>query len=89
MSTLIRPFESHAEVIDAFGGPHKFAEAIGVETSHARAMKTRNSISPDYWPEVVEAAAKMSPPIAGVTMERLAQLRRFAPRRAAHHGSDR
>jgi hypothetical protein len=89
MSTLIRTFEDHAEVIDAFGGPLKFAAAIDIPASHARAMKTRRSISPDHWPAVVAAAAAANPPIA-VSLELLGQLRPFVPRRARHqHGDQR
>lgn len=64
--------DSFAAVIDSFGGPLKFATAVGVVDSHARAMKARNSIPSDYWSEVVAAANAHA--IHGITLELLASL---------------
>lgn len=38
--------KTFSDVIDAFGGPNPFGEAIGVAPSHARTMKARDSIPP-------------------------------------------
>jgi hypothetical protein len=64
--------DSFASVIDAFGGPAKFGEAIGIPDSHARAMKARNSIPASRWPRVVAAAGKCG--LRAVTFEKLAKL---------------
>jgi hypothetical protein len=45
-----------AAIIDAFGGPLSFSREIGIPASHARAMKTRNSIAPRYWPVLISKA---------------------------------
>lgn len=63
-----------ASVIDLFGGAQAFGAAIGIQASHARTMKARNSIPADYWPGVVEAARRAAPPL-DVTFELLSQLR--------------
>jgi hypothetical protein len=47
-----------ATIIGMFGGPGSFAKECGIKASHARAMKTRNSIAPVYWSEVIKAARK-------------------------------
>lgn len=62
---------SFAALIDTFGGPSRFAMAIGIEPSHAGVMKSRNSVPPEYWPRVVDAgkANKIS-----ITYEKLAHL---------------
>jgi hypothetical protein len=59
-------------VIDAFGGPTKYADAIRVPGFHAQSMKTRGSIPPAYWADTVSAAAERG--IEGVTLEKLADL---------------
>lgn len=61
-------------VIDAFGGPTKYAEAIGIPGFHAQSMKTRDSIPPAYWTDTVSAAIERD--VEGVTLERLADLAR-------------
>jgi len=63
---------SFSEIIDAFGGPGPFGEALAIPASHARTMKARGSIPPVYWPEVVEQAARRC--IPGVSLELLAQI---------------
>lgn len=63
-------FESFSAVIEAFGD--RFAEAIGIEPSHARTIKARGSIPSHRWNAVVKAAAKEN--IPGVTLELLASL---------------
>ena len=61
---------SFGEIIDAFGGPGPFGEALAIPASHARTMKARGSIPPAYWPEVVEAAVQRC--IPGINLELLA-----------------
>jgi hypothetical protein len=68
--------DTFSAVIDSFGGPGKFAAAIGIEPGHARAMKTRNSIPSEYWHEVVTAAVRLK--IQGVTLALLARLEALA-----------
>jgi hypothetical protein len=70
------PPASHAEVIDAFGGPAAYAEAVGIPDSHARAMKARDSISPAYWRPTAGAARVRG--ISGITFERLAEIAALA-----------
>lgn len=61
---------SFSAVIEAFDG--RFAEAIGVEESHARTMKARDSIPSTRWMATVDAAQKYD--IRGITLELLARL---------------
>ncbi len=61
---------SFSAVIDAFGG--RFAEAIGVEESHARTMKARDSIPSTRWIATVDAAQRFG--VDGVTLDVLARL---------------
>jgi len=70
MATL----DTFQSVIDAFGGPTKFAEAIGIPGFHAQSMKTRDSIPPAYWLDTVSAAAMRE--VDGVTLAKLADLAR-------------
>lgn len=61
---------SFSAVIEAFGG--QFAQAVGVEESHARTMKARNSIPSTRWAATVDAAQRLG--INGVTLDLLARL---------------
>jgi hypothetical protein len=61
---------SFSAVIEAFGG--RFAEAIGVEESHARTMKARDSIPSTRWIATVNAAQELGLP--SITLELLARL---------------
>ena len=63
---------SFSEVIAAFGKHSTFAEAIGVEESHARAMKSRDSIPSTRWIATVNAAKKLG--VKGVTLDLLARI---------------
>lgn len=47
---------SFTDVIDALGGTAKFARAVGMKPNTAKMAKARDSISPGWWPAVVEAA---------------------------------
>lgn len=58
-----------ASLIDAFGGPTAFGRVIGKNPSTASEMKRSGSISVDYWPKIVAAAAERA--ISGVTYETL------------------
>lgn len=60
------------DIIDAFGGPARFSEAIGIEAFHGQTMKTRGSIPPAYWNRVVMAARQKR--ISGITLESLAKI---------------
>lgn len=64
------PMNSFTQVIDAFKG--RFAEAVGVEESHARTMKARDSIPSTRWAATVSGAERFS--VEGVTLELLARL---------------
>jgi hypothetical protein len=61
---------SFSEVIAAFNG--RFAEAIGVEESHARTMKARDSIPSTRWMATVTAARRLG--VKNVTLDLLARL---------------
>lgn len=61
---------SFPEVIAAFG--KQFADALGIEDSHARAMKSRESIPSSRWIDTVNAAKKLG--IKGVTLDTLARI---------------
>jgi cellulase/cellobiase CelA1 len=61
---------SFSDVIAAFG--KQFADAIGVEESHARTMKARDSIPSTRWIATVSAAKRLG--VKGVTLDLLARL---------------
>ncbi len=48
--------KTFSEVIDAFGGPAKFAKATDMKLQTVISMRRRNSIPPGNWPRVIEAA---------------------------------
>lgn len=61
------------ELIDAFGGPTKFAvNVIGKNPSTASEMKRSGSIHVTYWPKVIAAAPEFG--IVGVTPEKLMKM---------------
>jgi hypothetical protein len=60
------------ELIDAFGGVTRFSKVIEKRVSTASEMKRNRSISVDYWPRIIEAAAERG--IEGVTAEFLMHL---------------
>lgn len=62
---------SFAALIDTFGGPARFATAIGIEPGHAGSMKFRNSVPAEYWPRVVDAGKSKG---ISITYEKLAKL---------------
>jgi len=62
-----------SELIDAFGGPTKFAtDVIGKNPSTASEMKRTGSIRIPYWPKIIAAAAERR--IKGVTPEALMKM---------------
>lgn len=64
--------DTFEDIIQAFGGPAKYGEAIRIEGFHAQTMKQRGSIPPAYWADTVAAASERH--IEGVTLERLAEI---------------
>lgn len=61
-----------AQIIDAKGGPAKFAEAIGSTPGAVRMMKLRRKFPRTVWPEIMTAYPEF-------TLEKLKQIER-APR---------
>lgn len=59
-------------LFQAFGGPTKVGEAIGVSRGHAANMRARGSIPSEYWESLVADAARRE--IPGVTLEALAKI---------------
>jgi len=66
------PMRTFDDVFDAFGGPAALAKETGIKPFHAQTMKTRDSIPPAYWPEVVKAAERLGK--SDVTLEALAAI---------------
>jgi hypothetical protein len=60
------------EVFSDFGGPASLARATGLSPVHAQTMKTRDSIPPAYWPQIVLAARQRG--IDWITAETLAEI---------------
>ena len=71
--------DSFADIITAFGGPARFAKAIGIRPNHAGVMKARNRVASEYWGKIVDANAARQ--IEGVSYATLAQI--AARRKAA------
>lgn len=65
-------FETFSQVVDAFG-IGALAQLLGVEESHIRTMKARNSIPPEYWGVIIEAAPSRE--IEGLTFAALREMR--------------
>lgn len=64
--------ESFTALIDSIGVP-TLAKAFGVEESHVRTMKARDSIPPEYWGLLIEEAPKHR--VKGVSWKALRALR--------------
>lgn len=64
------------EVIDKFGGPRGFAQAVGIPESHARTMLARKSIPVEHWRAVVAAAEDKRLPISYELLTLMAERRR-------------
>lgn len=60
------------QVIDAWPSVAEFAEDIGANANTAKLMRFRDSISADYWVDVVKGAKARR--IKGITLELLASI---------------
>ena len=60
-------------LIEDIGGVRSLAEGFSITESHARVMKTRNSIPPEYWPQLIKMARAKR--IVGVNVEALLAMR--------------
>jgi hypothetical protein len=67
------PINDFSTLIDRLG-VEQTARACRTNEGHVRAMKTRRSISPDYWPPIITLAARRRLP--GVDWSFLSALRR-------------
>lgn len=73
---------SFAEIIDKFTVP-VLAQILGVDESHVRVMKARNSVPPEYWGVLIEAGPGHGlPPMTHAQLRQLRTLR-FQPERQA------
>lgn len=77
--------DSFATLIDQWPSIAAFASDIGVSDMHARAMRRRNSVPPEYWSAAVDGALQHG--IPDVSYERLAKLA-AAKRRAGESASE-
>src|SRR5688572_30775668 len=85
-----KSMKSFHDVINAFGGPLKFAASIRIEYLAARSMAARDMIDGKYWRDVVAAARLLR--IPGVTLDVLAAIaakRRSRASRATTTGKHR
>ena len=67
---------SFADVIFAFGpakGESNLTKVLKKPDSHIRTLIARDSIPPEYWPRLIEAAPQYG--VRGLTYELLAKLR--------------
>lgn len=62
--------QSFSDIIDALGGSGVLSKALGLPLGTTSAMKTRDSIPPEYWRDVVSLAKSRG--VDGVTYERMA-----------------
>lgn len=65
-------YSSFAAVIEAWPSVGEYGEDIGVDSMHARALKYRDSIPPEYWLRTEAGAAKRG--IDGVDIKLLAEI---------------
>jgi hypothetical protein len=73
--------DSFAAIIDRIGVAD-LASALGLPESHIRTMKARDSIPPDYWPQLIDIAAARE--IEGINWLSLVSLRKArSPERLA------
>jgi hypothetical protein len=68
---------SFSALIDALGIA-RVAVVLGIDESHVRTIKARDSLPPEYWGPIIEEARRQR--VAGVTWKTLKTLRgaRFA-----------
>lgn len=71
------------DIFAAFGGPARYADAIGIRDFHAQTMRQRGSIPPAYWSDTVEAAGRLAgneadderrEKLKSITLEKLAEI---------------
>jgi hypothetical protein len=74
--------KSFGDIIDAFGGPVPFSQALGIADTHARTMKARNSIPPDHWAKLIVEAESRGIPVTFDLLTTLRALMRAATRPA-------
>jgi hypothetical protein len=75
--------DSFSDLIDEYG-IKALAGLLGVNESHVRTMKARNSIPPEYWATLIANPPKDTPLSLEVLMElRTAKKRPFETRGAA------
>lgn len=60
------------DIVEAFGGPSKFAEATGAYAPTVRSWVFRNSLPSEWWGRTARAARKLR--VRGVTLEALAEI---------------
>lgn len=60
-------------LIDALGGSSKVTELLGLRApTTVASWKSRQSIPPDYWPRIIDAARQCG--LEGVTSDKLLEL---------------
>ena len=69
------------DLITDLGGPQRLATTLGVNANAVRQWKSRGTIPPEYWPELIELAEQKKRP--GVTWDFLRAARKAASKRAA------
>lgn len=68
---------THADIINRWPSLTDFAADLSIAYGTAKAMRRRGSIPSDYWPVVVQSAARRG--IAGISLERLVGAKSRAP----------
>ncbi len=64
--------DSFAKILDALGGTTAVAAAIDVPPTTVASWKSRGSVPPVYWSELVKLARKKG--AAGVSLQRFAEI---------------
>lgn len=64
---------THADIINRWPSLGEFAADLSIAYGTAKAMRRRGSIPSEYWPGVVQSAARRG--IAGVSLERLVSVK--------------
>ena len=76
------------DLIIAFGGPYRFADAIDVSQVAALQMSSHNSVNSRHWRKIVTVAPHAG--VTGVTYEFLAGLKtgRFRPQQPTQESAN-
>lgn len=69
----VRRMHTWIDLIDAWKGPRKFADDLGLRYHTAYRMRERNSVHSTYWKDIVARAPQAG--LDGVTMDLLASLK--------------